>query len=187
MTETQTPPVSLRDRLRSATVGASVKLRSERVPVGDGLEIEVRELTHGTKQRIARKCMGKGRGRKGADALELDLAKYQILMVIESCFDPESGAKIYGLADAQAIGEQSAGGWLADVQKAVTVINGDDDRKGEGGYSPDEVAALIEGLAAELDDLNQYQRAEELRELAADVLKSTEPIALGEDDEEGNS
>lgn len=182
---TETPLLSLRDRLRSATVGATVSLRSERVAVGDGLEIEVRELTHGTKQRIAKKCMKKGRG-KGGDALELDLAKYQTLMVIESCFDPEDGAKLFSLADAARIGEQAAGGWLAEVQHAVGVINGDDDRKGEGGYDPADVATLIEALAEELDELSQYERAEELRELAANVLKSPEPIALGEDAEEGN-
>jgi len=185
MAETQTPPASLKDRLRSATVGATVTLRTELVPVGDGLEIEVRELTHGTKQRIAKQCMRKGRG-KGGDALELDLAKYQTLMVIESCFEP-GGAKLFGLADAPRIAEQSAGGWLAEVQHAVGVINGDDDRKGEGGYDPADVAALIDGLATELDELAQYERATELRELAADVLRSPEPIALGEDVEEGNS
>jgi len=110
MAETQTPPASLKDRLRSATVGATVTLRTELVPVGDGLEIEVRELTHGTKQRIAKQCMRKGRG-KGGDALELDLAKYQTLMVIESCFEP-GAAKLFGLADAPRIAELSDGGYV---------------------------------------------------------------------------
>jgi hypothetical protein len=178
------------DLLRSATVGNTPKLRTERVPVthptvGE-LELEVRELTHGLKQRIAKKCMVKAVGGRGTE-LSLDLAKYQTLMVIESCFDPGSGKKLFKLADAKAIADQAAGGWLADVQRAVGVINGDDDRKGEGGYDPADVAGLLERVADDLDEAGVYDRAEELRELAGEVLRSTEPVALGEDEEEGNS
>lgn len=122
--------MSLRNKLRSATLGNVRAFRSTVVKVSlpsesgvEELEVEVREPSVETRARILKEA-----GVQSGDANRLDLAKLQVEAVVVSSFVPGTGERVFDDMDRAAMLALPPGGWLDELSSAaMRFLNLDED------------------------------------------------------------
>lgn len=97
--------ISLRDRLRSKTLGAGGKRKEEIVEI-DGEKFVVRQPTVAQRSDILRRSKA-----NTGDAERIDLGEIQIWATIH-CTYTEEGEKVYETEDYEGLSEQPSGGFV---------------------------------------------------------------------------
>lgn len=88
--------MSLRDRIQAAN-----DIRNRLISVPEwSVEIEIRTLTAIERTRLVKSCTD--------DEGNVDLEKMYPMLLIASCYDPETGGKVFDLNDMEMLGEKSA-------------------------------------------------------------------------------
>jgi len=104
--------MSLKDAIRTATLGAAKNFKSETVKVY-GQDVIVRASTVGERaRRLQRYGIGD----------EKDGSKYLAQSIIDMCFD-EAGNRVFEEADMEGLIAQPCGGWFDDLVAAVNRLN----------------------------------------------------------------
>ena len=111
--------MSLKDAIRTATVGAPAQFKSEEVLV-DGQTVIVRQMSVGDRSARIEQCLVDDPHQPGKRTL--DGKKYATLGIILSCFD-ESGARVFDDADADVLDSQPCGGWYDKIIEAVNRLS----------------------------------------------------------------
>lgn len=106
--------MSKRDALRSKTVGAAKKFRTELVTV-DGEEVEVRQLSVRDRLNVYNRSTKNG---------VLDPLQFQIWAVISTCYVPGTNEKLFEDADYDGLVDQPTGGFLDQLSEAaINMLN----------------------------------------------------------------
>jgi hypothetical protein len=128
-------------KLRSKVLNAK-DIKVEALPVAAwDCTLELRGLTGAERASLVTRATIRETV-NGAEVERVDSATLNPLLVIASCFDPETGEKVFEDADAEAINNKSAGA-LDLVTTAVLRIN---------GMSKDETAAMEKNSSATATD-----------------------------------
>lgn len=114
---------SLRDALRTATVGSSPTFRSEIVEYG-GHEFEVRELSPKRRERSRVRSL-----KKGSDD-EVDQDVFSARLIIASVFEPGTDTQVFEDGDVQSIVNSPASGYFKVFAEAVVRLAGESDKAG---------------------------------------------------------
>jgi len=122
-----------RDALRAATIGMSVRPRSEVVTLAGDHKIEVREISYGARENVQKRAqIEAGIDESGRPKLDVSYARLNLLLVIESCFDPETGERVFEPADLDAMlalpAESSFVSALVEACARVSSAKGDEGR-----------------------------------------------------------
>lgn len=112
--------MSIKD-IRSATLGAQNKFKTEAVKHGD-IEVAVKQLSYADRTALMEKCT---KGEK------LDSLKLQIFAVIYTVIDPETGEKVFSEDDYETMAEQPSGGYVDTFSKAAFKVLGLSSEEGE--------------------------------------------------------
>lgn len=123
MTET-----SLRDRILGAK-----DIEDELVPVPEwGVEVEVRTITLGERNKVTTQA-------KNADG-ERDGAKLYALLIVAATFDPTTGQKVFKAADVADL-EKKSGAATDRIAKVALRLSGLAPKEEEGSLSEQAEAA----------------------------------------------
>jgi len=112
--------VSIKD-IRSATLGAQNKFRTEKVKHGD-IEVEVKQLSYADRTALMEKC---------TEGDKLDSLKLQVFAVIYTVVDPETGDKVFSETDYETMVQQPSGGYVDTFSKAAFKVLGLSSEEGE--------------------------------------------------------
>lgn len=99
--------MSLRDRILAAEDIDSRTIHIEQWDV----DVELRTLSAVERTRLVKSCTD-------AEGL-VDLEKMYPLLVIASCYDPETGGKVFDISDMDAVGDKSASAIEFVARKAM--------------------------------------------------------------------
>jgi len=97
--------MSLRDKI----LAAAPAMPAEAAKFGD-FDIEIRALTAAESAGFLKRVMSRDRG----GDLQVDLGKWNVELVIASCYDPETGERLFEAGDVETVGR-----WPADVINEV--------------------------------------------------------------------
>lgn len=100
--------MSKRDALRAATVGASTKPKHAIVKLAGDLELEVREISVGARERIAKGAQTPVPGAFDADGkprMDFSVARFNLLTLVECCYEPGTQTRVFEPADVEAMME----------------------------------------------------------------------------------
>lgn len=112
--------VSLRDKLRSKTVGAKKQFKSEIVE-WDGEQYEIRQPSVGQRGRILQAAKV-----QTGDAEKMDLAKLQVMATVCCTYVPGEDTPVFEEADIEALMELPAGSFVDEfAQVALRFMNVD--------------------------------------------------------------
>ncbi len=122
--------MSLRNKLRSATLGNVRAFRSTVVKVSlpnehgvEELEIEVREPSVATRARIMKEA-----GVQSGDMARLDIARLQVEAVMVCSFVPGTNDRVFDDIDRDALMQLPPGGWIDALSApAMRFLNLDED------------------------------------------------------------
>lgn len=92
----------IRNKLRAKVL--SERLKSFTVTLEDGVQVEVRQTTVGQMLNTIE---------------EQDLKKRMVRILIESCYVPETGEKLFDMEDADVLTDMPAGGYYQKLMDAV--------------------------------------------------------------------
>jgi hypothetical protein len=95
--------------LRDKILAAAPAMPAEAAQFGD-FDIEIRALTAAESAMFLKRVMTRD---KGGD-LQVDLGKWNVELVLASCYDPETGERLFQSEDAELVGR-----WPADVINEV--------------------------------------------------------------------
>jgi len=118
--------MSLRDQIRSTTLGAKREFASEIVEA-EGEEFEVRQPTVGERGRIYQKALpdtisedvdNKEEMTRGLMS-KVDISSLQIWAVIHCTYVPETDEKVFEPSDFEALSELPAGTFLDELAPAA--------------------------------------------------------------------
>ena len=88
--------MSLRDRIQAAN-----DIQNRMINVSQwGVDLELRTLTAIERTRLVKSCTD--------DEGNVDLERMYPLLLIASCFDPETGDKVFDASDMEMLGDKSA-------------------------------------------------------------------------------
>lgn len=112
--------MSLKDKIRSATLGATNAFRKEIVEV-NGSQIEVRQLSIGERNRISAEA------RKNEDSTD-PKRQFGIRALLCMCYEPGTDTRIYDETDLDVMLATPAGGWVDTLlDKCIRLLNVGDD------------------------------------------------------------
>jgi len=119
---------TLRDKIRSATIGASNKIGTRIVEVGGGQKIEVRQPTIKQRNDLRELCVSKVPLGNGDFEMTHDGVAYQVWGVIRFCYAPGTDERIYDDADYDTLANQPSGGFMDTLfEMFVSISNVDVD------------------------------------------------------------
>jgi hypothetical protein len=100
-----------RKTLRDLTIGRKVQFATEIVEI-DGTKFEVRSPSIKQREDImnAAGIHASASGKERDD--KISAASMQVLTIIYMVYDPETGEKVFDLADRDVLLEQPIGGWV---------------------------------------------------------------------------
>lgn len=120
-----------RDALRTATLGQPCKPRTEVVDL-NGHKIEVREVTYGAREEIQKRAqINVGKNDDGTPRVELSFSRLNILTVIETAFDPETGDKVFEAGDLDTMMALPESSFVGDLIEACRRVS--EPTKGDKG------------------------------------------------------
>ncbi len=110
-------------KLRSTILDAK-DIKSKRVAVPAwGCELEIRSLTGAQRATAVERATVKTTDAEGKEESHVDSRILNPLLLIASCYDPESGEKVFEDADAEGIENKSAEA-LDIVTTEILTLNG---------------------------------------------------------------
>jgi len=116
---TSTP--SIRDQIRSATLGQTAEFKKE-VVTYNGIDVEIRQPSNKSRKAIMAKSM------KGD---KVDFADFMAHAVIENTYVPETEVRVFEAADYDVMMEKATGSFLDQfgetASKLMNVEEGDED------------------------------------------------------------
>lgn len=116
MAEKEAP--SLRDQIRSKTVGSKNQFKTERVDVGDGIEVAVKQPSVGERQELFERIRD-----ENGNVDQLALLSWA---VIKLTYVPDSQERVFDDTDYDTILEKPTGGWVDRLgEKVLEVLNVD--------------------------------------------------------------
>jgi hypothetical protein len=101
--------MSLRDSILAAD-----DIKKERITPAGWPQVEVRGLSLGARSKIVK---------SSTTGKEVDVAKFYPALVIACTFDPETGSRVFGEADRDALNEKSVGP-IEEVAKVAMRLSG---------------------------------------------------------------
>jgi len=109
--------------LRNKILGAN-DIKKEIVTIADwGVDVEIRGMTGTQRAEVVTAATVREKNDDGEISVFQDQALLYPLLIIASVFDPETGEKVFGDADRDAIGGKSAG-VLEDVALVCCRLSG---------------------------------------------------------------
>lgn len=102
---------SLRDIIRSATVGSKKKYRTEIVEL-DGVKLEVRQLSLSDRREYIEKSID-------TQTKQADLLKLQIYAILSSCYVPGTDERVFDETDFNTISNSISGGYADILWEAI--------------------------------------------------------------------
>lgn len=112
---------STRDKIRSATLGSPVKRKSAEIEI-NGVVIELRQLTIGERQAVARETVNK------------TMFDYVIAGILAMAYVPGTEERAFETTDIPVMLEQAPGGWfdtLYDEAQKMMNAKGETEKNSE--------------------------------------------------------
>jgi len=117
---------SLRDKIRSATVGAASQFKREEVKFG-GIEVEIRQPSVKVRRELYSKCSD--------DSGKIDILDFMTWGVIYNTYVPGTNEHVFDSSDYDAMVEKPAGGFLDQFGEVVSRLMNVEDVEGKNSES----------------------------------------------------
>lgn len=122
--------MSTRDAIRAATVGSSANFKKKMVEF-NGVEVEVREVSPGVREKIRKKAQSRVISNKdGTQEIQLNAAEYTAHSIIEACYVPGTDEKVFEPADLKTILNSSASGYYKVLGDAASELMNEAEEEG---------------------------------------------------------
>lgn len=118
---------SIRDKIRSATIGKTKKFKNEMFDLGDGIEVEFRQPSLKAKSILMEKAT-KGIGSDGK--MQIDMIDFLIWSVITCTYVPNTNDLVYEEEDYNEFKNMPTGSFVEEFGNKVSeLMNVEEDVK----------------------------------------------------------